>query len=494
MKKVIVILNIIAISTFSILAQTKVFTLEQTIAIASDSSLQAFVAKNLYLASYWQYKSYQAARLPSLSLITTPISYSNNFIKRYDSEQNIDVYRQQKSLYSSGNLALSQNIDLTGGTFSVNSQLGFMKNYGESNYKQFSAIPISITYQQALFGYNSFKWDKKIEPLKYETAKRNFLYKTEEISITCVQYFFDLASAQVEHLRAIENLTSADTLYQIGQKRSEIAAISKAELLTLKLDALNARNSLINAQTSLNKAMSALVTFLNLEKGTEIKLLLPEKQSIFQVSADFALQQSMTNNPTYLENKTGIMDAEKLVEKTSKELRFDASVYASVGYNNVAEKLKLAYQNTLRQDIISVGLNIPILDWGVKKGRLNVAKNNLNVIKISNKQEEIALEQDVVNTVQNFSIQQEVIKSAEEATKIADLAYQATRERFIIGENDISALTLSLNRQTEARRNYIEALKNYWLSYYKIRKLTLYDFEKQTSLLLSFDRLMKVRR
>jgi len=160
----------------------------------------------------------------------------------------------------------------------------------------------------------------------------------------------------------------------------------------------------------------------------------------------------------------------------------------------VAEKLKLAYQNTLRQDIISVGLNIPILDWGVKKGRLNVAKNNLNVTKISNKQVEIALEQDIVNTVQDFSIQQEVIKSAEEATKIADLAYQATKERFIIGENDISALTLSLNRQTEARRNYIEALKNYWLSYYKIRKLTLYDFEKQTSLLLSFDRLMKVRR
>jgi len=494
MKKIILILIIITILIFSISAQQKIFTLEQTIAIASDSSLQAFVAKNLYLSSYWQYKSYLAARLPSLSLNTTPISYSNNFVKRYDSEQNIDVFRQQKSLYSSGILALSQNVDLTGGTFSVNSQLGFMKNYGELNYTQFSAIPISITYQQALFGYNNFKWEKKIEPLKYENAKRKFLYQTEEISETCVQYFFNLAGAQVEHLRAIENLTSSDTLYQIGQKRFAIAAISKAELLTLKLDALNARNSLINAQTSLNKAMSALVTFLNLEKGTEINLLLPEKLSTFQISANNALQYSIANNPTYLENKTGIMDAEKLVEKTSKELHFDASVYASVGYNNVAEKLNLAYKNTLRQDIISVGLNIPILDWGVKKGKLNVAKNNLNVTKISNKQVEIALEQDVVNTVQDFSVQQEVIESAEEATNIADLAYQATKERFIIGENDISALTLSLNRQTEARRNYIEALKNYWLSYYKIRKLTLFDFEKQTSLLLSFDRLMKVRR
>jgi len=474
-------------------AQQKVFTLEQTIAIASENSLEAFVTKNLYMSSYWQYKSFKAARLPSLSLNTIPVTYNNTFVNRYDSQQNIDVFRQQKSFYSNGSLSLNQNIDFTGGTFFVNSELGYMKNFGDDNSTQFSAIPLRIGYQQALFGYNSFKWDKKIEPLRYENAKRKFLYQTEEISETCVQYFFNLASAQVEHSRSVVNLGSADTLYQIGQKRFDIAAISKAELLTLKLDALNARNSLINAKASLSKAMSALVTFLNLEKGTEIKLLLPEKLSALQISAEIALQHSIENNPTYLDSRTGIMDAEKLVEKSLKELHFDASVYASVGYNNVAEKLNLAYRNPVRQDIVSVGLNIPILDWGVKKGKVNVAKNDLNVAKISNKQKEIALEQDVINTVQDFSIQQEVIKSADEATSIADLAYQATKERFIIGENDISSLTLSLNRQNEAQRNYIDALKNYWLSYYKIRKLTLFDFEKQTSLLMSFDRLMKVR-
>jgi outer membrane protein TolC len=496
MKKVIIAIIIITLSVFDISAQQKAFTLtlEQTIAMASDSSLQAFVSKNLYLSSYWQYKSYKAARLPSLALNTTPIAYSKDFTKRYDSNQNIDVFRQQQSLFSKGSLALSQNVDLTGGTFFVNSELGYIKSYGELNYSQFSVVPLRVGYQQDLFGFNSFKWEKKVEPLRYEKAKRNFLYQTEVISETCIQYFFNLASAQVEYKRATENLASADTLYQIGIKRYDIAAISKADLLTLQLDALNAKNSLRNAQTSLSKAMSAFVTFLNLEKGTEIKLLLPDKLSGLQVSADIALQHSMTNNPTYLENGIDILAAEKQVDQTSKQLHFDASVYASVGFNNVAEKLNSAYANPLRQDIISVGLNIPILDWGVKKGKVNMAKNNLNVIQISSKQKEIALEQDVVNTVQDFSVQQDVITSAETATGIADLAYQATKERFIIGKNDISALTLSLNRQTEARRNYIEALKNYWSSYYKIRRLTLYDFEKQTPLIVEFDSLMKVRR
>lgn len=495
MKKIILILIISTISIFCVSAQQKVLTLtlEQTIAIASDSSLQAFVSKNLYLSSYWQYKSYKAARLPSLSLNTTPVSYNNTFVKRYDSEQNVDVYRQQKSLYSYGSLVLSQNVGLTGGSIFANSDIGFIKNYGDLNSTQFTVVPLQIGYQQSLFGYNSFKWEKKTEPLKYENSKRKFLYQTEEISETCIQYFFDLASAQIEFSRASENLGSTNTLYQIGQNRFAIAAIPKAELLTLQLDALNAKNSLRNAQTSLIKAMSALVTFLNMEKGTEIKLLLPDKLNTLQISADIALQNSRANNPTYLQNRTDILDGEKQVDQTSKQLLYNASVYASVGFNNVSDKWSTAYTNPIRQDIISVGLNIPILDWGVRKGTVNMAKNNLNVIKISGKQKEIALEQDVVNTVHDFSVQQDVITSAETATGIADLAYEATKERFIIGENDISALTLSLNRQTEAKRNYIEALKNYWLSYYKIRKLTLFDFEKQTTLLVKFDNLMKVR-
>ena len=48
-------------------------------------------------------------------------------------------------------------------------------------------------------------------------------------------------------------------------------------------------------------------------------------------------------------------------------------------------------------------------------------------------------------------------------------------------------MSLALNRQQEARKNYIQALQNYWLNYYKIRKLTLHDFETGMSLSDRFD-------
>ena len=76
-------------------------------------------------------------------------------------------------------------------------------------------------------------------------------------------------------------------------------------------------------------------------------------------------------------------------------------------------------------------------------------------------------------TVGDFIMQQQMIRSAEEAVELAKVAYEQTQERFIIGKADISSLTLSTNRRQEAQRNYIAALKNYWQSYFKLRKLIL---------------------
>ncbi|WP_419031930.1 TolC family protein [Dysgonomonas gadei] len=146
------------------------------------------------------------------------------------------MYRTQQSFYSSTGLTLSQNFDLTGGTFFVDSELGYIRNFWENTYTQFNSVPVRVGYSQALFGFNSFKWEKKIEPLKFEKVKKQFLYRQQEIAESTVQYFFNYAQAEKEHELALENLLSADTLYTIGLERQKISAISEADVLTLKLD------------------------------------------------------------------------------------------------------------------------------------------------------------------------------------------------------------------------------------------------------------------
>lgn len=461
--------------------------LQRAIVLANDSSLEAFRTQNMYLSGYWEYRTYKANRLPSLTLNMTPAQYNRDITKRYDSEQNLDVYRNQQAFYAYGNLAIRQNFDLTGGTFFLDSELGYMRSFGGNSATQFTSVPVRLGYSQSLIGYNAFKWERRIEPLKYEKVKKEFVYNTEKVSEQVTTYFFNLAMAQAEYKLAKENVLSSDTLYSIGVQRHRIAAISQADLLTLKLDVVNAKNSLQNKASALKRAMFSLASFLNLDKNTNIELDLPSRPREMMIPIDEAVMLGRDNNPQLLDLKQQVLEAEQIVDKTKKESRFNASVNASIGFNQVANNFGDVYHKPMQQDLVSVSVSIPLVDWGVRKGKYNMARNNLNVVKTSSRQDEISIEEEVIMTVNDFTIQQDMIGSAEEALDLSILAYNETRQRFIIGKADINSLTLSLNRQQEAQRNYISSLQNYWLNYYKIRKLTLHDFETGLSLVDRFD-------
>ena len=462
-------------------------TLNKVIEMAADSSLTAFRNQNMYLSGYWEYRTYQANRLPSLTLNLTPARYYRYITQRYDSGNDIDVYREQQMFSASGQLNISQNFDLTGGTFYIDTDLDYMRNFGAQTSTQYSTVPLRIGYQQNLLGYNAFRWERKIEPLKYEKVKKQYIYNTEQMAEEAVGYFFELALAQATLELAQENLISTDTLYKIGVQRQKIAAISQADLLTLRLDYVNAQNTLQNAEIAVKRSMFSLATFLNLDKDTEITLDLPGKPTDKVINVEDALAKAEANNPTYLEQEQKVLEAEQSVNKAKMESRFNASVNASVGFNQVADKLSEAYRHPLRQDLVQVTVSIPLVDWGVRRGKVNMAKNNLNVVKTTANQEHQSVEKEIIVTVNDFNIQQRLIASAEEALDLAIQAHEQTKQRFIIGKADVNSLTLSLNRQQEAQKNYIQALQNYWLDYYKIRRLTLHDFESGFSLSDKFD-------
>lgn len=467
-------------------------SLSDAIRLANDSSLTAFRYQNLYASGYWQWRTYRANRLPSLSLDLTPARYNRYITQRYNSEEDIDVFRSQQIYMASAGLMLTQNVDFLGGYFYLESDLEYLRNFGAYSGNQFSSIPVRMGYRQSLIGFNQFKWERKIEPVRYEKVKREFLYNMESVSEQVVSHFFALALAQSEYRLALDNLASSDTLYTIGERRFKIASISQADLLTLRLDKVNAENTLENARINLKRARFALASYLGMDTDTEIEVKIPGTPAAFEIPLHFAIEQAHLNNPTLLSYRQTVLESQRDLSRAKAEARFNASVNASVGFNQVANKLPDAYRNPLRQDLVSLSLSIPLVDWGVRKGKVNTAKNTLNVAEIAACQEELSIDQDVTMTISDFATQQRLVASAVEALDLADMAYSQTRQRFIIGKADINSLTLAHNRQQEASKNYINSLQNYWLSYYKIRKLTLFDFESNAPISTTFDRQLGV--
>ncbi|MBR5184114.1 MAG: TolC family protein, partial [Bacteroidales bacterium] len=89
--------------------------LGSTIRMANDSSLTAFRNRNMYLKGYWEHQTFKANRLPLLSLDLSPAQYYRYITSRYDSQEDMDVYREQQMFSAGGALKLQQNLDITGG-------------------------------------------------------------------------------------------------------------------------------------------------------------------------------------------------------------------------------------------------------------------------------------------------------------------------------------------------------------------------------------------
>lgn len=488
MRKQLFILSILLMVAGRAISQDVLnLSLKQTISMAKENSLEAFRSKNMYLAGYWEHRSYRAARLPSVVLELTPARYNRNFIKRYDSNNDYDVYREQKMFSAAGGFNIVQNFDLLGGTFYMNSNIEYLRNFGDYMFTQYSTIPFRIGYSQNTIGFNPFRWDRKIEPLKFEKAKKEYLYNTENIAEKAVRFFFSLALADAEYKLAKKNKAKADTLYAIGEERKKIAGIQETELLTLKLDKINSKNSLENAAILRKRAMQDLAVFLDMDKDTQIKIDIPKLIREFDIPIDRALGYAKENNHKYIENKVNILKARKSLSKAKVESFANVKFNASVGFNQVADNFKNTIKDPLRQDLVMVSLSVPLIDWGVRRGKKNMARSNLNIQEYAAKQTEINIEKEIIVTIEDFLLQKNLLITAQEALDIANIVYEQTNQRFIIGKADVNSITLATNRLAEAQRNFIIAENKYWMNYYKIRKLTLYDFENNISLSRNFD-------
>ncbi len=462
-------------------------TLTDAIRLAADSSLTAFKAQNLYLSSYWQYRTFVAQKKPLVTLATNLIDVNNSMTKVYNSVLQINEYAHIQDISSSANASVKQNLPFSGGTLYFDSELSRVQNFGQSDFIQYSSVPVRVGLNQPVYGYNTFKWQKKIEPIKYEKAKKGYLQSVENISSRMVDNFFDLLTARMKVSMAGTNVANSDSLYVIGQKRLEIASLSLADVLTLRVDALNARNDLEESRKQLKNAQYVFNSFLRIKEDFRMDLEIPENLPVFQVDVEEVLQLSQKNNPDLLGYRQQVLESASDFEKAKRQNLFNASLNASFGLNQQSSAILGAYRNPMDQQRAAVSLTVPIIDWGLSRGKVNMARKNYEVTKITVEQADVDFRQQVMMAVTNFNMQMNIVKSADETRRVAQQAYEINKQRFVIGKTDVNSLGLALTRQDQANLNYLNSLRDYWKYYYALRQLTLYDFEKRKELIQDFD-------
>lgn len=483
MRRLFFIVTLTA-ATLGVSAQRKVtLDLNRTVALATDSSLTAEKYRSVLDTYRFSFLAWQASRKPQITLDATPLQYEQYMVQRYISDEDRDTYREQQMLYSEAAVGMTQDIEALGGTLYASTGLGFLHTFGgDTNYDQFSTVPIKVGYRQDLLGFNALKWSKRLEPLKLKKAEKAYAYNLESTAAEAVDLFFQLALAQDQLRMAEENLQTCDTIYAIGCRRFKIASISKAELSILDLQRTNATNTMENAKILRDKASKQLATFLGMERDTDIELIIPTNHSPVKVDAEEALRYARENNPAFIETRQAVEEARMEMEKAKVERRLSLNIDASIGLNQVADKFWDAYRSPLRQEKAIVTLSVPLKDWGKRKNNYLQAQSRLSTAEKELSEATRDTELDVVTSVDDYNKRHDLTANSRKSLNIAQEAYDAMLTRFIKGQATVNDLSLAQNYWQTARQNYTQSLQNYWTAFYRLRQLTLYDFNKRKTI------------
>lgn len=466
------------------------YILSEVILLAQEQSPDAQIARHRFKSSYWTFRNFRADYLPNLTLDGNIPDINRSFQKEF-SDGSTNYVSQNLANYDL-NLAISQKVGFTGGEVFLNSGLSQINQYyTDSTKSQFLANMINIGIRQPIFKYNEYKWKKKIQPMQYEEAKRVLIEANEDVASVAVERFFSLLVAQIEKDISIKNRFNYDTLYRIAQGRYQLGKIAENELLQLELNVLQADAAVEDAELNYETALSQFKSYLRLKDEASIELMPPTETHHFVVPADRAIEEAKNNSSDEVAFQLRLIEAESEVNKARMDGRFDADLYAVLGLSQSAKLLPEAYQNPRDEEHLTLGITVPILDWGRARGGIKLAESNQELEIASVEQQRIDYVQNIFVKVMQFNMQKNQLRIAAKSDTVAQKRYDITQKRYMIGVvNDVLDLNMAQIDNDNAKLGYYRALMTYWRSYYQIRKLTLYDFEHDLPIMVSFEDLI----
>ena len=450
-------------------------TLTDAIRIAQQHSPEAQAARHTYRSAYWNYRFYKANYLPSLTLTSSPTF--NEQINKITQPDGTNLFIKQNQLSTDVSLTINQNIPLTGGNFFVKSSLTRLDEF-ENDVIAYNTQPIVVGYQQTLLGYNSLKWDKRIEPVRFREARKNYNEALELVASQACNLFFGLAAAQANLDIAASNYASADTLYRYAEGRYNIGTITENEMLQLEINKLSGETDMMNARIEVEDQMQTLRSFLGIQDDVDIRVLPDNEVPDFQVPMAEALQMAMQNSPEPEMYERLKLQSRSNLAYAKGNAGLKADLYVQFGLSQTGDKLRDSYRDPMNQYYASIGISLPILDWGRGKGQVRVARSNVDLVNTQAEQGMKDFELNVCKMVRQFNLQRQYVQVAAKADRTADRRYEVAKRLYILGKSTILDLNSATTEKDSARRNYISALRTYWSLYYGLRSMTGYDYEK----------------
>lgn len=452
-----------------------VLNLGEVIDMAVMKSSAIRYVQNQNVNYYWRYRNFKTRFRPSLVLSGNVPNYSHTTSPITQPDGSIQ-FKQVSNLAVSTNLSVSQYIPQIGTHVWAGTSAYGIQNL-KNNETSFSGSPFSIGFSQPLFAYNWMKWYRKTEPMIYDESQKRFVEQIEEIALTSTYHYFNYLTYQTNFNLAESSLKNSEDNLLISQTKKELGLISENDHSRIELSVLNAQKALNQARMNLKNADFELKKYISLEQDQQIELRIPLNITLFEINPQLALEKAKENRKESTYYKRRLINADRELAQAKSSTGISATLRGSFGLSNSADDFMGIYEQPEQDRTLRISVSVPILDWGRSASTVKLAESEreLTIFDVNKDIEDF--DRRVIVQVEQFGLLKDQLKTANEADRVAGNGYLIALKKFQNGELSITDLNIALQEREKAKRDYIGSIRNYWVAYFKLRELTLYDFE-----------------
>ena len=101
-----------------------------------------------------------------------------------------------------------------------------------------------------------------------------------------------------------------------------------------------------------------------------------------EVTFKQVMELANRNNPFRYDVVCRMLQARQQVAQAKAGRGFKADVYASIGFTGSDRTFKETYRNLRNREAVSLGISIPILNWGKGRGQVELARSQAEITRV----------------------------------------------------------------------------------------------------------------
>lgn len=485
----------------SVAQEKKLLTLEDAIAISLEKSYQM---KTLRLSLVQAEENLHAAkgRFKTNADLRLDMPNWSESVSEILVQDALPVFNTTSRLRFQGIFDINQPLP-TDGLFTLRGLVyhrdvsTFTSDLTEDIKRKEVYTSLSLRFRQPLFTINRLKLGLNNANLNHE--RTTLRYKRSELDIVyfVTQSFFNLYQSTQRAQIASDDAIQQQELYDLANKKYEAGLIPEVEALQMEVDLAESKNDMEVAQGNLSRSEDSFKQLIGLKLSDNVGVQTDFEYSKVTVDLDKAITLALENRSEVRESKIDVALAELSVKEADSrsEIRGDIEAFYDITgisdpflpYSSSPGTLFDSSFDDMKRRPNNRGvvftLSMPIWDWGVNAAEVASAEANLRNVELDLSEMNKTITREVREVVGRLYEAENRLEVLQKNQEVAQKAFDISIERFNNGDITVQELALDRNRLTQSKFSFLNAYIAYKLALADLKRKTMYDFEKNQSMI-----------